>query len=473
MDSRLERRIPGSRGAQRKRALEGVDIFVVEGSADIYERIERCLSGPETTVSRAETRLPPCRRGHHCIAIVSATAVDGANWARDCEATQGMAVVWIGSMPRDRPVRSYATEYETILPADFSCAELRKLTELVGEQLFAGEAHERTGSRFVAESQAMRELLHEVAIFADCDASVLIHGETGVGKERIAHLLHDGHRRFGQGPFVAVNCGAIPEGRFESLFFGHVKGALAGATGTHLGFFEQAAGGTLFLDEIADLPPYQQVKLLRVLEEGTVTRLGASVPTRTQFRLVAATNRDVLAMVAEDRFRADLFYRIAVVELAVPSLEQRGAADKIAIFRSFVEETIGDARPGGLADMPRWLLDAVANLRFAGNVRELRNFSERVGVIVRQLGDWDATRIRRMLANAHSEREAVAVASRQTPRARWDPEERSRLLAVLDDNQWRRQASARVLGISRKVLWEKMRKYQLFDDEPGLRAGNT
>jgi len=130
-----------------------------------------------------------------------------------------------------------------------------------------------------------------------------------------------------------------------------------------------------------------------------------------------------------------------------------------------------------LPELPAWLTDAVSNMRFSGNVRELRNLAERVGIIVRQLGMWDATRIQRMLVAARTEREAVAVSSLSSPaplgadRSRWDAAERTRLVAVLEDNGWRRQASALALGISRKVLWEKMRKYQLFDEEPATREG--
>jgi len=161
----------------------------------------------------------------------------------------------------------------------------------------------------------------------------------------------------------------------------------------------------------------------------------------------------------------------------VPNLEIRGAADKIAIFKAFVTHVIGAEPMKTLPEVPFWLTDAVSQMRFSGNVRELRNLAERVGIIVRQLGMWDTTRIQRMLVAARTEREAVAVSSLSSPasfggdRSRWDAAERSRLMAVLEENGWRRQASALALGISRKVLWEKMRKYQLFDEEPATREG--
>lgn len=454
--------------------LEGLEVYVAEGYVDIFDRIERCLAGPETAVTRLDHAITAYHRSPRCLAIVSVSAIDGETWARDWEATQGMLVIWVGSAPRDREAITYPTEYRYILPLDFTCAELRSLVSKVVAQMTASQAPVQAPTVFIADSDAMKNLLNEVDIFADCDASVLIHGETGVGKERIAQRLHQQHRLYGKGPFVAVNCGAIPEGLFESLFFGHMKGAFTGALAQHRGYFEQASGGTLFLDEIGDLPVFQQVKLLRVLEDGTLTRVGSPVAIQVDFRLVAATNRDMLELVASDRFRADLYYRIAVIELAVPNLEVRGAADKVAIFKSFVTHVIGAEQMKALPEVPYWLTDAVSNMRFSGNVRELRNLAERIGIMVRQLGMWDAARIQRMLVAARTEREAVAVSSLSSSgndRSRWDATERSRLLAVLEENGWRRQASALALGISRKVLWEKMRKYQLFDEEPATREG--
>nr|WP_301290896.1 sigma-54 dependent transcriptional regulator [Robbsia andropogonis] len=457
--------------------LDGLEVYVVEGYVDIFDRVERCLSGPDSTVRRVDHDMPAGKRSPRSLAIVSVSAIDGANWSRDWEATQGMVVIWVGAAPRGhdgRGVGDYPADYRYVLPLDFTAAELRSLVMKVVEQVNASLSPIRDTDVFIADSEPMQQLLTEVDLFADCDASVLIHGETGVGKERIANRLHQGHTQYGKGPFVAVNCGAIPEGLFESLFFGHAKGAFTGAAAQHRGFFEQASGGTLFLDEIGDLPVFQQVKLLRVLEDGTLMRLGSTAAIKVDFRLIAATNRDMLELVASDRFRADLYYRIAVIELLVPNLESRGAADKIAIFKSFFTHVIGAERAKSLPEIPYWLTDAVSNMRFSGNVRELRNLAERIAVVVRQLGHWDVVRIQRMLLAARTEREAVAVSSLATPsvdRGRWDTGERSRVMAVLEENGWRRQASATALGISRKVLWEKMRKYQLFDEEPATREG--
>jgi len=452
--------------------IEELDLYVWEGKTDIVERVARCMASLDVDVIRADdTAISPQRIATRAsIAVVSVSVIDsGALILRDWQATHGMPVIWVGATPRESDPAMYPTEYSYVLPLDFTCAELRGLISRLVTQMRAHSAQTAAGDTLVAESEPMRGLLREIETFADCDTSVLVHGETGTGKERVAELLHRKHSRYGLGPFVAVNCGAIPDGLFESLFFGHAKGAFTGAAVAHKGYFEQADGGTLFLDEIGDLPLYQQVKLLRVLEDGAVTRIGSAMPVKVDFRLVAATNRQLSELVKAGTFRADLYYRLAVIELLVPSLESRGAVDKIALFKAFVSTVVGEERLATLPDLPYWLADSVAAMRFPGNVRELRNLAERIGVTVRQMGDWDAARLRRLLAGGSSVQPAVSAAAPVVDRSKWDMAERSRLLAALDHNGWRRKDTAEYLGISRKVLWEKIRKYQIFDEEPEAR----
>ena len=454
--------------------IEELDLYVWEGKADIVDRVARCMASFEVEVIRADDTAISAERTsvRPSLAIISVSVIDSAGFAvRDLQATHGMPVVWVGAAPRDQDPAMYPAEYSHVLPLDFTCAELRSMVTKLVVQLRAHAAQTLESSALVANSECMQALLHEVDTFADCDTSVLVHGETGVGKERIAQLLHEKHSRYGRGPFVAVNCGAIPDGLFESLFFGHSKGSFTGAVGAHKGYFEQADGGTLFLDEIGDLPMYQQVKLLRVLEDSAVTRIGSATPVKLDFRLVAATNKSLPQQVKDGAFRADLYYRLAVIELKIPSLEERGAVDKIAIFKAFIASLVGVERLASLPDIPYWLADAVADTYFPGNVRELRNLAERIGVTVRQIGAWDAARLQRLLAVARSNQPVPAESAAEVlvDRSKWDMAERSRVLAALDANSWRRQDSAQYLGISRKVLWEKMRKYQIFDEEPETR----
>ena len=454
--------------------IEELDIYVWEGKADIVERVVRCMSSFDVEVIRADdmTNVPERSASRASLAVISVSVIDGSSGRlRDWQAHTGMPVVWVGALPRERDPATYPPAYSHVLPLDFTCAELRGMVAKLLTQLRAHTAEALAPTALVAHSECMQALLHEVDTFADCDTSVLIRGETGVGKERIAQLLHERHAHYRDGPFVPVNCGAIPDGLFESLFFGHAKGAFTGAVGAHKGYFEQADGGTLFLDEIGDLPLYQQVKLLRVLEDSAVTRIGSAMPVKVDFRLVAATNKDLPQLVKEGAFRADLYYRLAVIELRIPSLEERGAVDKIAIFKAFVAAVVGADRLAGLPEIPYWLADAVADTYFPGNVRELRNLAERIGVTVRQIGTWDAARLRRLIAHARNAQPAPAESATEgvVDRSKWDMGERARVLAALASNAWRRQDTAQYLGISRKVLWEKMRKYQIFDEEPETR----
>ncbi|WJF91290.1 sigma-54 dependent transcriptional regulator [Paraburkholderia bonniea] len=454
--------------------IDELDLYVWEGKADILERVARCMASFEVDVIRADDLVlaPGWIAARPSLALVSVSVMDsGTLVLHDWRATHGMPVIWVGAAPREHDPASYPPEYSHILPLDFTCAELRGMIARLAQQLRAHTARPSEASALVAHSEPMQALLHEVETFADCDTTVLVHGETGVGKERIAQLLHEKHSRFGSGPFVAVNCGAIPDGLFESLFFGHAKGSFTGAVLAHKGYFEQADGGTLFLDEIGDLPLYQQVKLLRVLEESAVTRLGSATPVKLEFRLVAATHKSLAQLVKDGVFRADLYYRLAVIELHLPSLEERGAIDKIALFKVFLATVVGAERLAALPDIPYWLADAVADTYFPGNVRELRNLAERIGVTVRQIGAWDAVRLQRLLTLARSTPRVAqdSAADGLVDRSKWDMPERRRVLAALEANGWRRQDTAQHLGISRKVLWEKMRKYQIFDEEPETR----
>ncbi|QQC64929.1 sigma 54-interacting transcriptional regulator [Paraburkholderia ginsengisoli] len=454
--------------------IEELDIYVWEGKADIVDRVARCMASFDVEVIRADDiAISPERTAlRPSLAIISVSVIDsGALILRDWQAAHGIPVVWVGAAPREHDPATYPSEYSHILPLDFTCAELRGMVMTLVLQMRAHSAKTHESDAMIANSECMQTLLHEVDTFADCETSVLVHGETGVGKERIAQLLHEKHSRYGQGPFVAVNCGAIPDGLFESLFFGHSKGSFTGAVVAHKGYFEQADGGTLFLDEIGDLPLYQQVKLLRVLEDSAVTRIGSATPVKLDFRLVAATNRHLPQLVKDGTFRADLYYRLAVIELKIPSLEERGAVDKIAIFKAFIAQIVGAERLSALPDLPYWLADAVADTYFPGNVRELRNLAERIGVTVRQIGAWDAARLQRLLALARTTQPVPAESAAEVlvDRSKWDMAERNRVLAALDANGWRRQDTALYLGISRKVLWEKMRKYQIFDEEPETR----
>ncbi|UIF89553.1 sigma 54-interacting transcriptional regulator [Cupriavidus sp. UYPR2.512] len=444
-------------------AYENLEVYVWEGKYEIADRVTRFLAPLGVDVIRAGAldALPAEPRLKPCIAVISVSVIGAARFSLDWEAAHGMPVIWVAGPGREADPGRFPPEYAHILADDFTGADLRSQIGKLLPQLLATDAPSEREADLVAGSPAMRQLLQHVETFADFGSSVMLYGETGAGKERIARLFHERNGTYGKGPFVAVNCGAIPDGLFESQFFGHAKGAFTGASFAHRGYFEQANGGTLFLDEIGDLPLFQQVKLLRVLEENVITRLGSTLAVKLDFRLVAATNKDLRDAVRQGRFRADLFFRLAVIEMRIPSLEERGLADKVALLQSFLRHMLGESGFDALPPMPDWLKGAVGTAYFTGNVRELRNLAERVGITVQQTGHWDEERIRPLFRSLHPG--AFDGGERNDLRA--DTEERRRILAALDANGWRRQDTAASLGISRKVLWEKMRKYQIADSE--------
>lgn len=235
----------------------------------------------------------------------------------------------------------------------------------------------------IAESPAMLDVLETVKQVADSRATVLVTGESGVGKEVIAKCLHEWSSRAAR-PFIAVSCAALPETLLESELFGYEKGAFTGAQGSKVGRFEAANQGTLFLDEIGEVPMPIQVKLLRVLQEREFERLGATKPTKVDVRLVTATNRDLSQAVEEGIFRLDLLYRLQVVELHIPPLRER-TADIRALARHFLAKygaengrTMRDIEPAALTLMEKY--------RWPGNVRELENTIER-GVVLAKPDD--------------------------------------------------------------------------------------
>lgn len=251
--------------------------------------------------------------------------------------------------------------------------EIQRLKSLVKE-LYGLE-------NVIARSPAMQRLFQQVAQVADSDATILLGGETGTGKEVLARVIHTNSRR-SKGPFVALNCAAIPETLFESELFGHVRGAFTSAHGSKRGLFQSANGGTLFLDEIADMPLSMQVKLLRAVQEREVREVGSELATKLDVRILAATNRDLAEAVKAGNFRNDLFYRISVVPLQVPPLRDR--RDDIPLlaqhFLKLSAQRINkDVRGFTPAAMQRLMV-----YTWPGNVRELENAIEKAVVMSRQ-----------------------------------------------------------------------------------------
>jgi two-component system nitrogen regulation response regulator GlnG len=232
----------------------------------------------------------------------------------------------------------------------------------------------------IGRSPAMQEIYRIIARLTTTDLTVMINGESGAGKELVARALHDyGRRR--AGPFVAINMAAIPRELIESELFGHERGAFTGATNRHVGRFEQAAGGTLFLDEIGDMPPEAQTRLLRVLQEGEFTTVGGRQPIRANARIVAATHRDLRALIRSGQFREDLFYRLNVVPIRLPPLRER--PDDIPVLaQHFLNKAQSEGLPAKTIDSAAMAM--LSAYRWPGNVRELENLIRRLAALVPQ-----------------------------------------------------------------------------------------
>ncbi|MCK6528878.1 sigma 54-interacting transcriptional regulator [Myxococcota bacterium] len=309
----------------------------------------------------------------------------------------------------------------------------------------------------VSQSPAMHRLLKLARRYATSTATLLLTGESGTGKEVIARWIHHlGPRR--ERPFVAVNCGALPEALAESELFGHEKGAFTGAVLKRVGMFEQADRGTLLLDEVGDLPPPIQVKLLRALQEGRFYRVGGTRPVECDVRVIAATHRDLEEMVREGRFREDLFYRLNVLRLEVPPLRER-IADIEPLVQRFVERF--NARAGtafrGFTPEAMGLLEAHP---WPGNVREIENFVERVMVLCEE-DVVDADAVREQISEA-GDGGGSALGDRPLPLAAAVARlERQLVEAALRKAGGKKSHAARILGISRPTLDRKIEEYAL------------
>jgi formate hydrogenlyase transcriptional activator len=272
------------------------------------------------------------------------------------------AITWAAVSPAVNRSTSFEIEYPTPAPAAFDSIERRG----------HGSPH------IIGNSASLRRLLEMARLVAPTDATVLINGETGTGKELIAETIHRSSDR-ADGPFVKVNCAAIPASLLESELFGHERGAFTGAIAQRIGRFESASRGTVFLDEIGEIPLELQPKLLRVLQEREFERLGSSRTLKTNTRVVAATNRDLEAMVKEQKFRADLFYRLNVFPLRVSSLRER--AEDIAVLAEHFVAHYARKVGKNIRHIGRHTMELFKAYHWPGNVRELQNLVER-GVIL-------------------------------------------------------------------------------------------
>jgi len=301
-------------------------------------------------------------------------------------------------------------------------------------------------TKIIGDSVAMQQVFAVLDRVIDADVPILIHGESGTGKEMVARAIHyNGARK--NGPMVAVNCGALPESLLESELFGHMRGAFTGADRDRVGLFVAARGGTVFLDEIGETPLAMQVKLLRVLQEQELTPLGATAPVKIDVRVVSASNRRLYDEVAAGRFREDLFYRVAVVEVEIPPLRER-EADIPILAKHLIGRIQG--LEGATPNIAPAAMRVLLKHSWPGNVRELDNVLTTAALLCK--GNTIRPSDLRMLATP---------TRRAATRSDFKREEGTRIREVLQANNWNISAAARLLGLSRTTLYRKIKQYEL------------
>jgi len=437
----------GSRQAMR-RALERVD-YAVKPFATAEDALAAIEAGEDVDVVISDVRMP---------------GMDGYELLRHVRGIRPKLPFLLVTAFADveEAVTALQEGADDYLTKPVKMQELRRRVGLHLERRALSDENRRLRQRLdksygyegiVGHSRSMEELYERMRVVAPAPSTVLIVGESGTGKELVANALHQNSPR-ARGPFVAVNCGAIPGEILESELFGHERGAFTGAHQRRIGLIETASGGTLFLDEISELSPELQVKLLRVLEDRKVVRVGGSTQIEVDFRLVAATNRNLEEWVREGRFREDLYYRLKVVTLTIPPLRQR-QNDIPLLVRHFIQQfnreldrSVQGVEPSVLAALQRY--------PWPGNVRELRNLIESLVLF--------ASSEEITLENLPPELRMPTAAPQATVGAVWEPRpmaeiEKEAILRTLEHTGGHRAKAAQLLGIGLRTLQRKLKEY--------------
>lgn len=346
--------------------------------------------------------------------------------------------------------------------------ELAKLRQLVDNAINLGEEQQLQAPQQVqllGNTEAITKLRTKITKLARSQAPVYISGESGTGKELVAKLIHSNGPR-AEGPFIPVNCGAIPAELMESEFFGHKKGSFTGASSDKIGLFEAADGGTLFLDEVADLPLAMQVKLLRAIQEKSIRAIGEHTEKVIDTRILSATHKDLSKEVDEERFRSDLFYRLNVIELAVPALRQR--SDDIPLLSEHVLAKLVAEWGGEIPTLSDAAITELKKYNFPGNVRELENILERAYTMC----DDDIIEADDLHLLANNRTKAHSEGNELYPNVSGREEfesldefmssiEKEAIANALEETKWNKTAAAKLLGISFRALRYKLKKLNL------------
>jgi len=309
-------------------------------------------------------------------------------------------------------------------------------------------------TQFIGESASLQQVINTAGIIANTDVTVLIEGATGTGKELLAQALHQSSPRSQQN-FVAVNCAALPEALVESQLFGHKKGSFTGADKDHNGFVQQAESGTLFLDEIGELPLSIQAKLLRFIEYGECQRLGDNQPLKSNVRIIAATNRDLQQEVSQGKFREDLYYRLKVVPMELPSLESR--IEDVPVLAEHFLKSLSQLHGLSTPKMSKAAVKQLQQYNWPGNVRELRNLCESLVVLLQ----GQSIEVTNLPPHINSTNTDSAGFKLPVSGIKMDELEVDLLNQALQATSGNKSRAARMLGITRDVFLYRLKKYSI------------
>ncbi len=334
--------------------------------------------------------------------------------------------------------------------------DLNSLRTIVQNALHLSASRDVSNGSIIGKSNVIQKLHKTINKVARSQAPIYISGESGTGKELVARMIHDIGPRGGK-PFIPVNCGAIPHELMESEFFGHKKGSFTGADSDKDGLFIAAEGGTLFLDEVADLPLHLQVKLLRAIQEKRIRPVGAHVEIEIDIRILSATHKDLAVMVEQESFRQDLYYRINVIEIHVPTLRDR--MEDIALLVDYILQQIAEKTGGDRKHLSKEAIEKLQTYSFPGNIRELENILERALTLAE--GDVivpEDLLLSQLEGKQDSEQQKLQSGSLAH---QLDDIERNSILTVLEETKWNRTAAAKKLGLSLRVLRYRLEKFGL------------
>lgn len=436
--------------------------LIIDDEPDIRELLELTLTGMAVECALAPDlhtarELLKERRFGICLTDMRLPDGDGVEfvgWLQRHHPYLPVAVITAhGSM--DTAIQALKTGAFDFINKPVDLGNLRMLVE---NALRASETEVHASPRMIGDSDTVREIRAKVAKLSRSQAPVYISGESGVGKEMVARMIHDEGPR-AAGPFVPVNCGAIPHELMESEFFGHRKGSFTGAGADKIGLFQAAEGGTLFLDEVAELPLVMQVKLLRAIQEKKVRPIGDQREAPVNVRILSATHKNLAELVKCGDFREDLFYRINVIELHVAPLRERPG--DIPLLAAHILDRLARAAGTGRAELDAGARAALLAYPFPGNIRELENVLERAATLCENAVIRAADLQLPAADPAAGQAPVAAGAADSALGSRLDDVERKLILDALEGTKWNRSAAARNLGLTLRALRYRLKKLGL------------